>query len=30
LGAARATAFAIVPHGGAIERGQLIEYRPLR
>jgi molybdopterin molybdotransferase len=30
VGAARATAFAIVPHGGAIERGQLIEYRPLR
>jgi molybdopterin molybdotransferase len=30
VGAARATAFAIVPQGGAIETGQLVDYRPLR
>ncbi|MEZ5978754.1 MAG: molybdopterin molybdotransferase MoeA [Planctomycetota bacterium] len=29
VGAARATAFAIVPQGGAIERGELVEFRPL-
>jgi molybdopterin molybdotransferase len=30
VGAARATALAVVPHGGAIETGELVRYRPLQ
>jgi len=30
VGAANATALAVVPHGGAIESGDLVRYRPLR
>lgn len=29
VGAARAMALAVVPHGGAIESGELVRYRPL-